>query len=334
MGGGAARAWAFYNYGRKHFNRKGWINRQEWFKSQGIGEVDLQGKVYLCTGANSGIGKSLTNYLFSRGARVYMVCRNEERAKKAREEIVEANGESKADELRIIVADVSVRADVEKCVEELGNKWAESVLDGLICNAGALLDKKVLTKDNVETTFACHFLFGTYWLGKLAVPFLQKSADPRIVIVTSGGMYNSKLHNFGSLVEGGTEKSFDGQIAYAKAKRAQVVCAERWAKEMPSIKIVSAHPGWTLTPGVQNVYGTIGQWLLSPLRSEWEGTEGIAWLCGTSGKNIESGKLYLDGEPQPLHLHKSTKVPVEEEDAFFKSVAEFIETPKQDATKI
>jgi len=327
------RMLAFYNYGRKHFNRKGWDKVER----PGVENFDLNGKNYLVSGANSGIGKSLTDFLYSRGARVYMVCRSEERAKVAREAIAaahtsmklgEKNGESETKQLdennlRVIIADVSLRADVERCAVELTEKWKETTLDGVVCNAGALLNKRVETKEGVETTFACHFLFGTYLLGKLVMPLLKQSSDPRLVIITSGGMYNSKLEPFADLYSGGTAKSFNGQLAYAKAKRAQVVLGERWAKEFPEVKIVSAHPGWTLTPGVQSVFGSFSQWLLSPLRNEWQGTEGIAWLCGAPGDNIKSGSLYLDAATQPLHLHKSTKGSPQAEEAFFKDLAAF-----------
>ena len=43
----------------------------------------------------------------------------------------------------------------------------------------------------VETTFACHLLFGTYLLTKLALPTLKKTPDSRVVVVSSGGMYNT-----------------------------------------------------------------------------------------------------------------------------------------------
>ncbi len=42
--------------------------------------------------------------------------------------------------------------------------------------------------------------------------------------------------------------------------------------------------------------------IFSPLRSKWEGSEGIAWLMGTNGKNIVNGEFYLDRKPQPKHI--------------------------------
>lgn len=41
---------------------------------------------------------------------------------------------------------------------------------------------------------------------------------------------------------------------------------------------------------------------LQPLRSPWEGAEGIAWLVGTRKENIQSGELYLDRSVQPKHI--------------------------------
>ena len=63
-------------------------------------------------------------------------------------------------------------------------------IDGLICNAGALLNKRTLTKEGLETTFACHLLCGSYLLTELCIPLLKRSSDPRVVLVSSGGMYN------------------------------------------------------------------------------------------------------------------------------------------------
>lgn len=46
----------------------------------------------MVTGANSGLGKSIATFLAKKGGTVHMICRNEERAKKARDEIVRECG--------------------------------------------------------------------------------------------------------------------------------------------------------------------------------------------------------------------------------------------------
>ena len=46
---------------------------------------------------------------------------------------------------------------------------------------------------------------------------------------------------------------FDGRVAYARSKRAEVVLAERWAEELAGTGVVvhSMHPGWADTPGIK-----------------------------------------------------------------------------------
>ncbi|GBG25954.1 Dehydrogenase/reductase SDR family member 12 [Hondaea fermentalgiana] len=320
-----SRVMAFYNYGRKNFTEKGYAKAPRPDLS-----ADLTGRVYVVTGSNSGIGKEVAGHLFKRGARVYMVCRSKDRAEDARKEICEAHKERQAEDVRLVIADMSLYSGVHQAASEVAEK--ESKVDGLVCNAGALLDKKVLTDEGVELTFACHFLYGMYHMGKLMLPLLEKSDDPRIVVTTSGGMYNAKLYEFDELLKG-PEKGFDGQITYAKAKRAQVAVAEEWAKSLGKVKIATVHPGWTATPGVDKAYGSFSKWLLSPMRTPWEGAEGICFLATTSGSNIETGQLYLDTLTQPKHLHKSTETPPEVTERFMKALEAYNPPSKTEEQK-
>lgn len=67
-------------------------------------------------------------------------------------------------------------------------------LDGLICNAGSLLNNLTFTCESIETTLACQLFYGTYLLIELALNGLQVSANsrggqPRVIIVSAGAMY-------------------------------------------------------------------------------------------------------------------------------------------------
>mmetsp|Transcript_24081 Transcript_24081/g.42526 ORF Transcript_24081/g.42526 Transcript_24081/m.42526 type:complete len:318 (-) Transcript_24081:89-1042(-) len=312
---GVRRALAFYRFGRKECTQTGW-------KKHARLQVDhdLSGRVYVVTGANSGIGKELTSHLFSKGAKVYMVCRNEGRGAKAREEIATKHEQRDADLLQVIIADVGVKADVENAVKEISGK--ENAVDGLVCNAGGMLNEHTLTVDGVETIFASHFLFGTYALSLQMAPLLKKVEDPRIVVVSSGGMYSSPLYSLKRLMD--NKAGYNPQLVYAQAKRAQVTLGEFWDTSCPEVPMFVAHPGWTLTPGVEGVYGRVGQWLLSPLRTLWEGTEGLAWLAMTETSNLQKGEFYLDGIVQPKHLHSSTKVPLSKEVKFISDLKDYL----------
>jgi dehydrogenase/reductase SDR family protein 12 len=190
-----------------------------------------------------------------------------------------------------------LKADVDRVVTEFREK--EATLHCLVCNAGALLTEKTPTKEGFETTFAAHLLFGTFHLSKQLFPLLEATPESRFVVTTSGGMYNTRFPSW--KIACGEGKKYDGQLAYAYAKRGQVLLIERWAKQFPNITMATAHPGWTSTPGVDAAYGDSQSWL-SPLRSMWQGTEGIAWLCCTPQAEIKSGSLYLDRSPQETDL--------------------------------
>jgi len=285
----------FYVYGRSHFTRTGWERSVKTYEQPNLlNEVDLAGRVYLVTGANSGIGFCLTEYLAGRNARVYMVCRNQERGEAARQAILKT---FPAADARLVIADCGLGADVRRVVADLQS--TESRLDGVVCNAGALLNEKQLTVEGYEVTFATHLLFGTYLLTSLAMPLLKATPGSRVVAVSSGGMYNTKFPSWD--VATAVKGTYSGQMAYAYAKRGQVLLCEFWARQNKDVKFVSCHPGWTSTPGVTEAYGS-QQKYLEPMRSLYEGTEGIMWLCTANADRLESGGFYLDRNPQRKHM--------------------------------
>lgn len=296
----------FYLHGRKHFTRTGWQKHQARYEKPDFlsRELDMSGKVFMITGANSGVGREVAQFLAGKRATIYMVCRNLQRAEAARDEISAAANSNK---VYVIQADVSLEADVRRCWREFaereGGGVAEPRLDGLVCNAGALANTKTLTTEGVELTFASHLLFGTYLFGALAMPALEATPDSRLVVVSSGGMYNFPFPAWHVATSTSTDPKvkYDGQFAYGYAKRGQVLLCERWASEHPSVKVVSCHPGWTSTPAVEEAYGESKKYL-EPMRTPWEGAEGIAWLCATPASTLQSGAFYLDREPQVKHM--------------------------------
>lgn len=185
------------------------------------------------------------------------ISRNAKRGEAARQAIAEATGNAN---VFLLLGDVSLEADVRSLWAEFERHSSEVrglaalQLNALVTNAGALLNERTLSAEGVEVTFASHFLFGTYLLGKLAIPCLEATEGGRMVVVSSGGMYNTKWPKWERAVS--YEGQYDGQLAYAYAKRGQVLLCEQWAKAHPSVAFVSSHPGWTATPAVDAAYGT------------------------------------------------------------------------------
>eukprot|EP00339_Tiarina_fusa_P026898 CAMPEP_0117000302 /NCGR_PEP_ID=MMETSP0472-20121206/2692_1 /TAXON_ID=693140 ORGANISM="Tiarina fusus, Strain LIS" /NCGR_SAMPLE_ID=MMETSP0472 /ASSEMBLY_ACC=CAM_ASM_000603 /LENGTH=340 /DNA_ID=CAMNT_0004699955 /DNA_START=143 /DNA_END=1165 /DNA_ORIENTATION=+ len=299
----------FYLYGRKHFTQIGYAKHVAKYTTpvqtsatirpgeEGADGYDFGGKVVVITGANSGLGKELATYAASKGAKLYMLCRSKERAEAARDEIVKLTSNEQVD---ILLADLAEMSQVKQVVADLQSK--EDKVDVLVCNAGVLLNERKVSSEGNELTIASHLLGGSFLLSQLLLPQLKAAEGGRVVFVSSGGMYNYKFPDWETATSAGdAEKSYDGQFAYTYAKRGQVLLAERNSRDIPEVTWVSAHPGWTATPAVDMAYGDAKKYL-EPMRSTWEGAEGIAWLMSAKKDELQGGEFYLDRKPQRKHL--------------------------------
>ena len=287
--------------------------------------VDMTGKVVVITGANSGLGKEVATYVTSKGGKVYMLCRSVERAQSARNDIIKAAtgidttgnnniDNSIDDRVNILSVDVGELSSVRNVVKELQQR--ESSIHCLVCNAGVLLNEQQNTVDEqLESTFASHLLGGTYLLTSLLLPQLQSTPDSRVVVVTSGGMLTTPLPSWDIMTSYTSTKpassspvpknfKYDGTMAYAYAKRGQVVLVEEWSKlyaNSDQPKFVTVHPGWTDTPAVADAFGDNAKYL-QPLREPWQGAEGVAWCTAVPTARLVSGALYLDRQVQKKHI--------------------------------
>jgi len=302
----------FFLFGKKNCTQTGYLKHVQQYKDpvqsaavvnieskQDSDGVDLTGKTFLITGANQGIGKEIATYAAAKGGNVYILCRNEERAKIAQKEIRE---KTKNNNVNVLLADVGEPSHIERVVKEFTAK--EDKLDCLVCNAGALFNDRRVNSNGQEVTFMSHLVCGSYQLTKLLLPSLKQSPanEARVVYVSSGGMYNSKFPEWEVAASSGKyESDYNGNIAYSYAKRGQVLLAERFTKDYPEVAFVSTHPGWVRTAIVDGAYGDNAKYL-EPFRNLWEGSEGIAWLTATPKKNLESGAFYLDRSPQRKHI--------------------------------
>lgn len=291
----------FYLYGKKYCTKTGWEAASNQYPIPDIlSDIDLTGNVYLVTGANAGIGLGIATFLAQRGGRVFIVCRNQFKGDVARDAIAK---EAKSNKVHLLICDCSLEADVRRMYYEfvatVSAEEGTAKLNALICNAGALLNDLTVTPEGVETTLAAHLLFGSYLLGTLALPLLSSTSGGRLVAVSSGGMYNTKFPDWevASAVRG----KYNGQLAYAYAKRGQVLLCERWSEIYPDVKFVSCHPGWVNTPGVDSAYGENKKYL-EPMRNIWEGCEGIVWLAVAPFSDLRGGEFYLDRSPCRKHL--------------------------------
>lgn len=252
----------------------------------------LRGRTALVTGANRGLGKAIAAGLAGLGATVLLTVRDRNSGEQARDEIV---AESGAD-VRVEVCDVSSLGAVRTFAADLRTRVPR--LDVLIHNAGLLPATRDETDDGHEITLATHVL-GPILLTELLTPILAESDDPRVILMSSGGMYTQSLP-----VEDPEYRTgrYRGAVAYARTKRMQVaftpILARRWADRR--IRVYSMHPGWADTPGVAASLPGFRAVTGPLLRTLQEGADTAVWLAATS-PGPPTGTFWHDRRPRPEH---------------------------------
>ena len=262
-------------------------------------DVDMSDKICLVTGANSGLGLETSKQLARLGARVYMLVRDPVRGEKARQEVCKYAGHS---DVALKVVDLSHFKDVRDFVD--GFLETESRLDVLINNAGVLLDQRECTEDGVERTFATNIL-GPFLMTNLLLPLMKDSMPARIINVSSGGMYAQKLDLERLRAE---EGPFNGVIAYAQTKRAQVILTELLAERLEDqgVTVSAMHPGWVDTPGLQTSLPNFARIMKPFLRTPMQGADTIVWLAVAPHLTSVSGKFWHDRRQRTTHKSKRT----------------------------
>src|SRR4051812_42729202 len=139
----------------------------------------MAGRVVVITGGNTGIGRATAEQLAKKDATVVMICRSKERGEEARGQIVAA---SKNDKVELVVADVSVLADVRRAASEILARHPK--IHVLINNAAIFSVKREETVDGIEKTFATNYL-GHFLLTNLLLPGLKAAAPSRVISVAT-----------------------------------------------------------------------------------------------------------------------------------------------------
>jgi dehydrogenase/reductase SDR family protein 12 len=292
------------------FSKKGFASRARHFDPQGI-PASLAGKQLAVTGANGGIGFAIAKAWAERHADVWMLCRNRERGEAARRKL-SGLGEG---ETHLEIVDLADLDSIDAFIRDA----PLPVLDGLVHNAGALVHERQEVGLGIEKTFACHVV-GPHRLTRALLPALEQAADPRVVYVASGGMYAEKLC-VDDLLD--PPSPFDGVRAYALAKRAQVILAEKWAEEADRVTFFAMHPGWVDTPGVEEAlprfYGATKRWLRTPE----QGADTAVWLsCGTN-VTPDSGAFVFDRQAVARYILPGTRADDDEQAKLWEVVEGF-----------
>ncbi|MGV9884151.1 oxidoreductase [Streptomyces sp. NPDC003006] len=229
------------------------MTQQHWTTDQ---IPDQTGRVFLVTGANSGLGLATTRALARRGAHVILAVRDEDKGHRAVAEITAeqpgAGLESRLEVRRLDLADLgSVHAFADRM------RTDHPRLDVIVNNAGVMAPPRSLSAQGHELQFAANHL-GHFALTGLLLDLLSAGRDPRVVTVSSvnhrqGRLFFDDLHG---------ERRYKPMAFYNQSKLANAVFGRELHLRLTAagspVRSVLAHPGYTATNLQLN--GPIGLW--------------------------------------------------------------------------
>jgi NAD(P)-dependent dehydrogenase (short-subunit alcohol dehydrogenase family) len=199
--------------------------------------VDLTGRNVLITGTSSGLGVETARAVAARGAHVFGVVRDPDKARRALDE-------AGAGAIDLYEADLASLASVRSFADRFLADGPDRI-HALIANAGIMACPQGTTVDGFELQFGTNHL-GHFLLINRLVPLLLAGAPARVVMLSSSG------HGFGdvSLDDPGFDHTpYDAWTAYGRAKTANVLFAveldRRWRDR--GLRATALHPGGILT---------------------------------------------------------------------------------------
>jgi NAD(P)-dependent dehydrogenase (short-subunit alcohol dehydrogenase family) len=249
--------------------------------------TDLDGRTFLITGANTGIGKETARALAGRGARLYLACRSEAAGRQTIEEIAGQTGNRAIELLSLDLGDLD---SVRRCAEEF--LATGEPLHVLINNAG-VAGSRGITASGFERMFGTNHV-GPFLLTGLLLDRMRSSAPGRIVNVASAAHYSASGIDWDAVRR--PTRSLTGMREYSVSKLANVLHAQELARRLEGsgVTTYSLHPGviasdiwrripWPVRPLIKRRMDSPEQGAKTPL------------YCATSPELAgESGRYYDD----------------------------------------
>ncbi len=256
---------------------------------------ELAGKVYLVTGANTGIGQVAAEELARRGGRVFLAGRSRERTEPVIERIRRSSGPDSAAFLPLDLSSLASVREGARAFLALGLP-----LHALVNNAG-LAGVRRLTPDGFEMTFGTNHL-GPFLLTLLLLDRLRESAPSRIVNVASRAHHRAKGIDWEAQRRPAT--STGGLDEYSVSKLANVLFTKELARRLAGsgVTAYALHPGVVATDIWRELPWGVRHLAKLFMISPQEGARTTLHCATAPEALLESGAYYDSckaGSPEP-----------------------------------
>lgn len=241
----------------------------------------MKRKVICITGSTDGIGRAAALQLARTGSAMILHGRSSERLDEVKEEAAALAGGSN---VMVIKADFSSLKDVTAMAEIL---LGENIpINVLINNAGVYMERRELTVDGFETTFAVNYL-AHFHLTLLLEPLLLENRA-RIINVSSVDHFSAGFDR--GNMQG--EKRYSGYDAYAFSKLCNVMFTLEHAERLKGTGVTVN----TLDPGVLATKLLHAGWRLSGQDPVYGG-DALVWLALAGDVAAVTGCYFENNRP-------------------------------------
>jgi NAD(P)-dependent dehydrogenase (short-subunit alcohol dehydrogenase family) len=171
-------------------------------------------------------------------------------------------------------------------------------LDVLVNNAGLLMDRRELSADGFEMTFAINHL-APFLLTNLLLDALRASAPSRVVTVASGAHTGAEL-NFDDLQ---ATRRYIGFQVYGASKLANILFTYELARRLEGSGVTAncLHPGFVGTNIGQNNGGAVALFMKVArpfIRTPEQGAQTSIYLASSPEVEGVTGKYFVNQKPR------------------------------------
>jgi NAD(P)-dependent dehydrogenase (short-subunit alcohol dehydrogenase family) len=265
---------------------------------------NMKDKVVVITGATSGIGQVAAEKLAAMGARIVQVARDQARGQAA---IARLNQIAPGISHTIYYADLSRLREMKRVAAEIAQ--AESRIDVLINNAGAMFGTRQLTEDGLERTFALNHM--SYFVMTRGLRDRLAASAPARVVNTASDAHSSGTLDFDDLQ---SEKAYLFNLrdwlryggpafkVYARSKLMNILYTRELARKLAGTGVTanSLHPGFVSTRFGDQTGGLIGfgigiakRFALTPE----QGAETLVYLASSPKVATVTGEYFHRRQP-------------------------------------
>jgi NAD(P)-dependent dehydrogenase (short-subunit alcohol dehydrogenase family) len=199
----------------------------------------MDGKVVVITGGTSGIGEVAAVELARLGARIILVARDRDRVART---LAQINAAGPGLAHRAVYANMASMAETRAVGRQIAE--AEPRVDVLINNAGALFNRRELSPDGLEMTFAVNHM--AYFVLTQALRAVLVASAPARIVNTASGAHRGAQLDFDDLQ---SSRAYSGFAVYGRSKLCNILFTRELSRRLAGAGVTanSLHPGFVAT---------------------------------------------------------------------------------------